>query len=256
MRAAFQHYRTIVVLAVVCGIVGAVAAYLVASNLPKTYEARSVLVAATAGDTFADLAQSRTVLERVASTLHIPDSVDSLAGQVVGQASKTSSLLTIIVQNADPDRAAQIANAIAAELVKLAPAVTGYSQDAGAEIAADLSTVHDEISRTEAAIAAAPQSALPALQSQLTTLLSARASLLSLQLSYAPTSVSVVSDAIAPTGPTSPKPSTAVLFGAAAGLAVGIAYGLVLLAMAGGQKRDATSDFREPAVGSASEARG
>lgn len=70
--------------------------------------------------TFADLAATRLLLERVASTSVGSIDVSELARQVQARVPSNSNLLLIGVERHDPDEAARLANRIAAELATIA----------------------------------------------------------------------------------------------------------------------------------------
>jgi uncharacterized protein involved in exopolysaccharide biosynthesis len=223
-------------MAVVGAVVGGGLAFIVANQLAKTFEARALLVTASMGDTFAEAADSRAVLQDVITGLRLPVTADILAGRVSGSLSRTSAILTITVRDSDPGQAAAVADAIADQLVKLAPRITGYSADAQSAIESDLATTQTEIVRTQSTITelsgkdtltAAERSDLTALQGDLAILLGVRSSLLSVRVSLAPTVISVLGPAEVPTRPTSPSVGLAAALGGALGLASGFGIGLI-----------------------------
>lgn len=233
-----------------CAVVGGATAFLASSQLPTVYEARATLIAQTMAGTYAEVAKSRPVLESVISRLSLPDTAATLARNVDARASQTSAVLTIIVYDSDPSRAAAIASAIGDRLVQLAPEVTGSSSQARDTIQADLARVQRQIEETDAAatalsgktpLTASDAQALQALRDQLASLLSLRSSLLNLSISYSESLLTVLAPAVPPTNPASPSVTLATLLGALVGLAIGI--GIVLLE---GYIR---SPSRQPAAG-------
>ena len=221
----------------ICGVVGAAAAFIAANQLPKSYEARVSLVAPSMADTFAEIADSRLLLERVTARLHLQVTPDALAGRVNATASRTSSLLTVVALDSDPAQAAAIANAVAQELVLIAPDITGSSTDSRSAIDGDLATAQSQIDQTEAAIAtlvakteltAAERTTVTTLQSQLVSLLGVRSSLLTLRSSPSLSGLTNLGAADTPTKPSSPQVTLLAAIGALFGIAIGMgAYLLV-----------------------------
>ena len=214
-----------------CAVAGAAAAFLTSAQLPKVYEARASLIAPTMAETYAEVAVSSAVMSEVVSRLQLSITAEALAGSVDARASRTSALLTIDVSDPDPHQAARIANAIADQLVRMAPTITGSSPDAQASIQADLATLQGLITQTEEEEAAlstetdltpAQREQLEALQSQLTVLLSVRSSLLASAVTYSETVLTVLAPAQPSAEPTAPQP---IFASAAAGL-LGFATGV------------------------------
>ncbi|HEX5590136.1 MAG TPA: hypothetical protein VFX65_07605 [Candidatus Limnocylindrales bacterium] len=223
-----------VVIAMTLG--GAIAAFAVSSLLPTTFEGRASLIAPTMASTYAEVAESRPVLEHVIAGLGLTVTADELDENVDALPSQTSALLVITARDPVATRAADIANAIADRLVELAPEISGSSAAAQQALQDDLATVQREITRTEAAIgvlAAQPEltpedrALLAAHHSQLASLLTLRVSLQNAVLSYAQTVVTVLAPAAPPTQPSSPKVVLATIAGGFAGLVIGL--GLVLI---------------------------
>jgi uncharacterized protein involved in exopolysaccharide biosynthesis len=237
-RSAIPLLGPALVFGLLCGIVGAGSAFIAASQLPKVYEARASLIAPTMADTFAEVADSRLLLQDVVSRLGLSVTPEALAGMISAFPSKTSALLTIVAHDSDPVRAAAIADAVAAGLVQMAPDISGSSSEAASSIDADLTTTQAEIARTEGEIAALSSAATvtPAdraevltLQTQLATLLGVRTSLLTLRMSYSQTALTVLGDAQVPTKPAAPQSGLAVGLGGLAGIILGIGIGLLVM---------------------------
>jgi capsular polysaccharide biosynthesis protein len=221
----------------VCALVGAASAFLISTQVAKVYEARATLVAQTIADTFAAVAVSKPVLGAVVAQLHLPVTPAALADRVEARPSRTSALLTIIASDPDAERAAAIANAVADQLVLMAPQITGSSSDTERAIQADLATLQTEIARTEIAADAlskesdlteAQRATLQVLQSQLATLVSVRSSLLDFTLSYSKSLLTRFASADAPSQPSSPQPQYAAAVGGLLGFALGMGCALVL----------------------------
>ena len=122
------------ILLVLAGLVGAVVAFGYASSLPQLYRSTSsVFVAAQRGDTttelvqgstytqaqvqsFAQLAQVPQVLNPVIAQLRLDTTARDLAGSVTADIRLNTVIIDISVSNSSPERAAAIADAIAASL--------------------------------------------------------------------------------------------------------------------------------------------
>jgi capsular polysaccharide biosynthesis protein len=221
----------------ICGVVGAVAAFVVANQLPKSYQAHVSLVAPTMADTFAEIADSPLLLTRVTTRLHLQVTPDALAGRVNATASRTSALLTIVALDSDPAQAAAIANAVAEELVLISPDITGSSTDSRSAIDGDLATAQSQIEQTQAAIATLVQqpsltptehAQVTTLQSQLVSLLGVRSSLLTLRSSPSLAGLTSLGAAETPTKASSPQVTLLALIGALFGIAIGLGASLLL----------------------------
>jgi capsular polysaccharide biosynthesis protein len=210
---------------------GAVSAFVVSSQLPTAYEAKASLIAQTMASTYAEVAQSRPVLEYTITTLELPVTPEELAESVDAIASQTSALLTISARDGEAAVAAAIASTIANRLVELAPGISGSSAEAQQAIQDDLARVQNEIDVTEdaiAALAATPdltpiqRQQLQAQHDQLASLLAVRASLQSVAISYSENVLTVLALAATPTEPVSPRVTLATAVGGVVGLIVGL----------------------------------
>jgi capsular polysaccharide biosynthesis protein/Mrp family chromosome partitioning ATPase len=107
------------------------AAYLAASQLPQTYEAKAtVLVGPVSADfdtqraagqlveTYAEIIPSRPIVRATIQDLGLPDSDATLARRISAIADTTTRFLTIRVQYDDPQTAADIANNLVDQLSK------------------------------------------------------------------------------------------------------------------------------------------
>jgi non-specific protein-tyrosine kinase len=234
-------------------LLAAAAAYLVSIRLPKVYEAKATLVvgqslSAVSPDynqllvsqqlstTYARVTTTRPILESVIKQLGLADTSDALATRVRADASADSTLLTITAQDADPSRAAAIANALADQLIAASPAIQGRQTDLQKSIDAYLKATQDQIAVNQAeveSLTALPirttqqDAFLQALESQLITLRSTYATLLSSSSSNVPTLLSVIDPAVPPTSPVSPKVPLNVLVAALLGLAIAAAVAFI-----------------------------
>ena len=227
-----KRIKAIVLLAAL----GAIAALVVSTVLPKTYEARASLIAPTLASTYAEVADSRPVLEYVIQREGLQVTPEDLDRNVDAIPSQTSALLTISVRDADAGRAAAIANAIAQRMVELAPDVTGTSADDLRGMQDALATVEREIARVSAAIEGlagradltpAEAASLEAYRTQLISLLSLRVSLQDTLTAYTGSVVRVLASAVPPSRASAPSITLATLSGGLAGLVIGLAVAVL-----------------------------
>jgi succinoglycan biosynthesis transport protein ExoP len=138
VRRLFALARRWIRLLVLCIVVGTIVGYALASVLPKSYSSTTTLLVGQPfssttdtlavnqlqAQTYAELATLRPTLQKVIAAVGLTETPEDLAGQVLVRASLTSNLLTVVVSNPKSDIAAAIANAVAAQLIALAPAPT------------------------------------------------------------------------------------------------------------------------------------
>lgn len=230
------------------------AAFVVSSLLPKVYEAKAtlivgqslsavnpdynqVLVSQRLSTTYAAVATKRPSLDAAIKQLGLDMTADELSKHVRADAPLDSTLLTIVADDTDPSRAADIANALSEQLIAASPAIQGRQAQFQASIDADLEATQAQIEATQARAEAlsglpdrtAEQDAdLATLEGRLVTLRSTYATLLSFASGSASNLLSVVEPAVIPTSPVSPKPFLNALVAAIAALI--IAAGVVALA--------------------------
>ena len=195
-----------------------------------------ILVSQRLSTTYARVATTRPVLEAVISKLQLGVTPDDLLGRVRAAVPQDSTLLTITAQDADPARAAAIANELAAQLIAASPTILGRQAEARGTFDAQLRATEDQIQTTQDrvdALAALPtltpqqQADLQSLESRLVTLRSTYATLLSLPTSEASNLLTIVEPAVPPDSPVSPKVLLNTLVAALLGLLV--VAGLVAL---------------------------
>lgn len=231
------------------------AAFLVSSQLPKTYEAKATLIVGQSlsavntdynqllvsqrlSTTYASVATKRPILDSVITQLGLNLTPDDLSKRVSADASLDSTLLTITAQDGDPSRAAAIANALAEQLIAASPAIQGRQVEFQDSINADLKATQAQIDRTQAQVetltgltvrTAAQDAALASLEGRLVSLRSTYATLLSFSSGNASNLLSVVEPAVAPTSPVSPRPLVNMILAGVLGLLV--AGGIMLLSI-------------------------
>ena len=244
-------------LLVVSVVLAAGVAFVVSGQLPKAYEAKAtlvvgqslsavnpdytqVLVSQSLSTTYATVATTRPILEKVITELGLAMTSDELAKDVRADAPASSTLLTIAAQDADPARAAAVANALAEQLIAASPAVRGPQAVFQASIDQQLKVTQDQIGTTQAQVDALSALAnrttsqdadLATLEGRLVSLRATQASLLSLSASQASSLLTVIEPAVAPVSPISPRPLLNTFLAAVLGLliAIGIAFGVEYL---------------------------
>ena len=134
-----RKHRLLVILPLVLGLAGAVA-YLQVT--PRTYQSTAKLFVSTTGSTnvsdlnagnllaqqvvtsYATLASTDSVLDGVASDLHLRGSRDALSQQVTASVEESTSVIDITVADGSAARAASIANAVARRLSSVVAALS------------------------------------------------------------------------------------------------------------------------------------
>ena len=196
-----------------------------------------LLVSQRLSTTYAAIAGTRPVLEKVVAAVGLEDSPEALSRRVQVNTTADSALLTIVARDGNPARAAAIANALGEELVNASPALQGREADLLRDIEADLATLREQIDATAADIArlsnmpnrtADEELELEALQNKSTSLRATFASLLSLSMTNASNLLTIVQPAIAPDQPSGARPLTTALLAAVAALIGACAIGFVL----------------------------
>lgn len=226
-----------------------VAAYLVSGILPRVYEGKAILIVGQSltavnpdynqiltsqrlSETYAEVATTRPVLDRVIQRLGLSLTALELAAQVKVEAMPNQELLTIRAQDGDPKRAADIANTLADELIAASPALQGRQTALYAFVDQDLRASQRQIEDVQAEVdglvaqgtrTTAEDNRLETLQSRLITLRSTYATLLAFASSSSPGLLSVVEPALADPAPISPRPLFNTAIAGVLGLLVAIA---------------------------------
>ncbi len=235
-------------------VLSAAAGFLVSSQLPKVYEARATLIVGQSlsaanpdynqllvsqrlSTTYASVATTRPSLDAVIQQLGLGTTSDELARRVSAAAPLDSTLLTISAQDANPSRAAAIANALADQLIATSPAIQGRQADLQKSIDAELKATQDQITATEAEVGrltglASPTPAnlatLDTLQGRLITLRSTYGTILTFSSNNAANLISVVEPAVAPDAPISPRTLLNTLLAAIAALLIAAAIVVIV----------------------------
>jgi polysaccharide biosynthesis transport protein len=239
-------------LLVACTLLAAGVALGVSSVLPKAYEARATLIVGQSlsainpdynqllvsqrlSTTYATLATTRPILNAVIEQFDLGVAPEEFLKVVRASAAADSALLTISVQDGDPRRAADIANALAEQLIAASPAIQGREAEFQASIDADLKATQAQIQNTQAQIdglrglpnrTAAQDAEIQTYEGRLVSLRATYATLLSFSSGSAANLLQVIEPAAAPLQAESPRPLLNTVLAAFLGLliACGIAF--------------------------------
>jgi non-specific protein-tyrosine kinase len=153
-------------------LIGGVAAYAGASRLTPTYEAEVQLLTGpintdfttlrAAGElarTYSELASSRRVVDRTIRSLRLPYDREELRESMTATANEVTRIVTVRVRDADPQRAADIANRLARELSRVSRQVPQQDTDAIGALMAQTEIVVLPV-ETQERVRAAAQKAL------------------------------------------------------------------------------------------------
>jgi capsular polysaccharide biosynthesis protein len=243
LKHSLQTLRRWSIVILAAGLVAGILAYLASSVIPRAYESRAtllvgqgldsarldytqILAAQLQAQTYAAIATAPSILETTIETLGLDTTPEDLARRTRADAPSGSRFVEIIVVDPDPQRAANIANAIADYMIAL---TAGSSSDKNlAKVSQDLTAAGKEVDAATAELKLiGQQSPTPAgneranaLNERLIELQSTRAELLAragrlAQASQGSTSpITIMSDAAPSDEPTSPRPMlNAVLAG-------------------------------------------
>ncbi len=252
LRRQMAIIRTWLPLLVASVILAAVAAFAVSSLLPKVYEAKATLIVGQSlsssnpdynqllvsqrlSATYAAVATKRPLLQSVITQLNLGMSPEELAKSVRADVPTESTLLGITAQDADPDRAAAIANTLADQLIAASPALQGRQAELQTFADSEVSATQSQIQTTQAQLEAllglterTPEqdAEIQTLEGRLTSLRSTYATLLSFALGNSASLLTVVEPAVGSADPVSPRVALNTVLAAVLGLlvAVGIAF--------------------------------
>jgi len=238
--------------ALVAGLIG----FVVASAQPRSYDASAtlivgqelsgtnpdysqLLVSQRLSTTYAAIATTGRILDQVIARENLSETSQELSRRVDATAATDSSLLTIVVRDTDPRRAAATANGIADELIASTPVLQGEAPEEPGNLQQDLQGIRAQIEATQAEIdtlvaindrSPDQQRRLDTLQSQLVTLWSSYTQLLGVPSSEPANLLTVVQPATAPEEPVGPSPLLTALLAGLLGLlvAAAVVFGLDL----------------------------
>jgi succinoglycan biosynthesis transport protein ExoP len=255
-------------------VVAMIVALVVSLQLPRTYESRATLyVGQTLDDpgldysgllasqilaqTYAELASTRPVLQAVIAELDLEVTAEDLKNTVSTEVPLEGTLLEIAVRDGDPEAAADIANAIAGQLLEKGPredpsVVDDFQRRLGeidatiGRLQAELSALLELPTRTDA-----EDERLGVVEERLVTSNQARATMLEGMSQGSPNALTLVEDAVASDIPVAPSRTMIVALAVAASLAGSILIAYVLDAMrrsAPVADEEAVEHSLEPAV--------
>jgi len=215
---------------VLVGVIAAAVAFIASSTMAKTYESSTRLLVGQAlqasnpdvnlfqsatdlAETYADYGQTRSLLDRVRTSLKLDVSVQTLLDRVSVRAVQDRPMIDIQASADNPDEAAAIANAVAAELISLAPSI-GVGEPDAAFAAQDLKDTAEQITQTRDEVQSLlalterttdQQNRLDVLEARLVSLRATYAALLQNATTVAANRVSVIDPAVAPLEASSPR---------------------------------------------------
>jgi capsular exopolysaccharide synthesis family protein len=225
------------------------AAFLVSTSLPKVYEARATLLVGQSvqasnpdlnqllasqrlSQTYADLAQTDPLLERVIATTGAATTPQEFRKRITAAAPRDSILVHLTVEDANPQRAAQLANALAAEVRAASPAISGLDSQVQQFIDEDLVATQAQIRDTQSEIqrlanlasrSSEEEQQLERLQGRIVSLRQTYATILGFSSSGGANLLTIVDPASPPLEASSPRPLLNTLVAAVVGLLVALA---------------------------------
>ncbi len=253
LRGQLTVLRRHLLMIVAGTVVAATAAFAISSILPKVFQAQATLLVGQSlsaispdynqllasqqlSQTYAQVATTRPLLQKVIDHLGLKTTPEDLAKHVSADAPPNSTLIQITANDGDPNRAAAIANTLAAQVIAESPAIQGRQASVLQFVDDNLRATQQDIESTQAQIqgligiqnrTAAQEQQLELLQARLVALRQTYATLLGFSSSAAPNLLSDIEPAIAPTSPSSPRPLLYTALAAALGLLlmVAVAFG-------------------------------
>jgi capsular exopolysaccharide synthesis family protein len=234
------------------GVLAAAVAFLVSNALPRTYESASRLLVGQAlqasnpdvnlfqsatdlAETYAVIGETRQLLEKVKTTLKLDVPIETLIANVKVRPVQDQPMIDILATGDSPERAAEIANEVAKQLIAIAPTIgpgepdAAFAQQDLKDTAEQITQTRDELRLLLAVPERTPeqQARMDILESRLVSLRATYAALLQNATTVAANRVSVIDPAVPPLQASSPKvPLNTIL---AAILGVLLAVGFVFL---------------------------
>ncbi|HEY6057737.1 MAG TPA: polysaccharide biosynthesis tyrosine autokinase, partial [Candidatus Limnocylindrales bacterium] len=191
------------------------------------------LLAQRLSQSYALVATTGPVLQRVITELGLNTTVNELSSQVSADAPRDLNVVEISVSWGDAQTAAAIANAVSTELIKVAEEAGGRTPDIISFVDEQLTTTQQQISDTRAEIdrltqidkrTPAQETQLGVLQGRLVELNATYATLLNVASGTAANKLTVIEPAVPADSPSSPRP----LVNLAASIVVGLLAGVGL----------------------------
>jgi succinoglycan biosynthesis transport protein ExoP len=256
LRRQGQLVRTWLWLLIAGVLLAGGSAYLVSISLPKVYEAQATLLVGESSSssginindllasqrisqTYANLATTGPILQQVIADAGLTTTPEEFRKLVTATAARDSTLVTVNVKDGNPQQAADLANAIADQMIAASGTVYGRNGQVQDFIAGQVAATQAQIEETQAEIdrltglpsrTATQDQQLATLKSQAANLRQSYAALVGLAGSAA-NAITVVDPATPPALPSSPRVLLNTLIAAIVGLliALGIAFALEYL---------------------------
>jgi succinoglycan biosynthesis transport protein ExoP len=239
-------------LLILSGVLAGTAGFVFSNLQPKVYEAKTtlivgqalsaanpdfseLLVAQNLSATYATVAKTRPILERLIAELGLDVTPGTLAGRVQVSAPRESTILFITAQDTDPARAAAVANELAVQLIDISPTIQGREEAFQQSIDEDLAATQDQMARTQVRADAllsveqrttSQEAELQALEGRMANLRATYTTLLTFSSGTATNLLTVLEPADTPRSEVSPRTLLNTLLAAALGvlLVVAIAF--------------------------------
>jgi succinoglycan biosynthesis transport protein ExoP len=231
-----------------------VAAYIVSNALPKVYESKVTLLVGQSiqaanpdynqllasqrlSQTYAAIAVTGPILTQVMAKNGVSDTLDSFTKRVIADAPRDSTLVNLTVQDAEPQRAATLANALAAVLIASSPVIAGRDSKVQQFIDEDLDATQIQIENTQQEIqrltnlpsrSLTDEQSLQTLQGRIVALRQTYATMLGFSSSSGANLLTIVNPALPPTQPASPRVLVNTLIAALAGLLLAVGFAFLL----------------------------
>ncbi len=254
LRRLLGIIRTWLPLLVVAAVLAGAAGFVVSSLQPKVYAAQASLivgeslsnanpnesqlaVSQSLAASYAAIAKSRPLLEKVSSDINGALSPAELNDMIAVAADSDVPLLSISVEDTDPARAAAIANSLANALIAASPTVQGREQTFSESIDAALADTEALIQSTDARVSQlaaqdvrtpAEEDELRSLEQRQVDLRASYATLLGYSSADASNRISIVESAVPSTNAVGPRTLLNTLLALAIGLAAAFAVAFVV----------------------------
>lgn len=182
-----------------------------------------LLVSQRLSETYATIATTRPVLQKVIDRVGLEDTPEELAERVSAESDPNSALLKVSAQDGNPGLAATIANTLAEELIAATPSVEGSPTDITQSIDEDLAAIQKDIVDAQAEIAsltgldtrtAAQEARLDTLRGRVISLRSTYATLLSFSPGTSSNLMTIIQPAFPDDIPIAPRPLLTALLAA------------------------------------------
>jgi capsular exopolysaccharide synthesis family protein len=228
------------------------AAYFVSINLPKVYEGNVTLIVGQGieaanpdlnqllasqrlSQTYAELATTSPLLQQVISKNGLGITPEEFRKRIDATAPRDSTLVHLTVRDEDPNRAAALANSLAAAMVAASPAIAGRDSQTQHFIDTDLAAIQADIQETQGEIqrltalpyrSAGDDQELQTLQARIVILRQTYATMLGFSSNSGANLLTVVDPASPPETAASPRVLLNTIIAAVVGLllALGIAF--------------------------------